>query len=75
MNSRSSESIASGGQWGLSLSSSRCHQWSRPSVISANDSSPSPPCPRRTTTTCRMLGQSATASSAMRLSGSTWPRR
>jgi len=71
----SSASIASAGHAADSCSSSRCHQWSRPSVISANDSSPSPPDRRRTTMQCLTEGACARAVSAMRLSGTVWPRR
>ena len=75
MNRRSSAPMASGAATSAASSMSRCHQWSRPSCIFANDSSPSPPARRRTTTTLWMEGQSSSASSAKRLRGSTWPRR
>ena len=58
MKSRSSASIGSGSQSGEAASSSRCHQWSRPSFISAKDSSPSPDGRRRTTTQCSTEGVS-----------------
>ena len=58
MKSRSSASIASGSQWYGSRSSRRCHQWSRPSVMFANDSSPGEPERRWTTMTWRIEGHS-----------------
>ena len=75
MKSRSSASIGSGSDTLEALPSSRCHQWSRPSFIVANASSPSPPGRRRTTMQCSIDGASAIAWSASRLSGTTWPRR
>ena len=47
----------------------RCHQWSRPSLTSIAV------CVRMTSTTFSIVGVSSSASSAIFLSGTTFPRR
>src|SRR5579884_1844659 len=69
MYSGSSASICSGGHSGAAPAMRSCHHRSRPGCIGT--ASPV----RRSTTTRRTLGVPASASSALRLSGTTAPRR
>ena len=67
----SSLSIFSGSHHSGASAINSCHQWSLPAFICAPVSSPI----RFKTTACSMDGVSVIASSALRLSGTTVPRR